>query len=382
MPRRSKGPALWLKKFYDGRPSVWIIRDRFNGQRKDTSTGLGALASEWDRRDALSRYLNERHDPTPKGERDPNQALVSDCLSVYLADRLERIRKSGLRRSDSRQNEARAISIRLIKFFGTFTVSEINGQLQKSYAKGRGSQSSARRDLIFLAAAINSYTKHAGGLRLTFSPLLPDQSSPRERWLTRHEAARLIRAAWRARQTDRGGGEGRFVGKHVARSILVALYTGSRSGSICDATVIPTIGRTFVDLDRGVFVRKALGAKETNKKAPTIDLPPRLLAHMRRWWRLGISNHSVIEWNGKPVKNAYHGFIAARDAAGLGKDVVQHTLRHTAVSWYVRAGVPTDVVGKYIGMSEAVLRKTYAHHMPGGFNPIISAGSKFGRTGS
>ena len=98
-----------------------------------------------------------------------------------------------------------------------------------------------------------------------------------------------------------------------------------------------------------------MGARDTNKCQPTVDIPPRLLAHMRRWKRLHISNHSVIEWCGKPVKSVRRGFIAARDAAALDEKVIPHTLRHTAVSWYLQARTPTGVVADYVGMSEHIL---------------------------
>lgn len=381
MPRQSRGPYLYFKKAHAEHEAVWIIRDRINGVRKDTSTKLGIGASEQDRLAALARYCAERHDPAPKSGRDPNQALVADCLSVYLDKKLKRFApRPDDRRAISRQNEDRAITLRLVEFFGTYAVGELTGDLQEAYAKQRGPQSSARRELSFLAASINSYNKKKGGAHLKFSPVLPDASPSRDRWLTRQEAARLIWAAWRARQKNRGGEGGRFVGRHVARFILVGLYTGTRAGAICNAALLPAIGRGHVDLDRGIFVRKAQGARETNKRAPTVELPPPLLAHMRRWHRLGISNHSVVEWCGKPVKNVRRGFVAARDAAGLDDKVIPHTLRHTAVSWYLRAGVPTSVVADYFGMSEHILRKHYKHHMPGAFDPIMQASRNFGRT--
>lgn len=284
------------------------------------------------------------------------------------------------RRAISRQKEAQAQAKRLIKFFGECTVDQVTGNLQKEYAKQRGSQSSARRELSMLAAAINAYTKDAGGLHLKFSPTLPDDCDPRDRWLTRQEAAKLVMSAWRARQTDRGGWDGRRVGQHVARAILVGLYTGTRAGAVCGAALTQSIGRGFVDLDRGVFIRKARGSRDTNKKQPTVKIPPKLLAHMRRWKRLGISNHSVIEWCGKPVKSVYRGFTSARVAAGLDAEVIPHTLRHTAISWYLRAGEPKDTVSEYCGVSIHVLNKHYRHHMPGAFDGIMDASRTFGRT--
>jgi integrase len=306
---------------------------------------------------------------------------VADCLSVYVEKKEKRFTPTD-KRGIYRQTEERTIARRLIAFFGLYTVGEISGELQEQFAEQRGSQSSARRELSFLAAAINSFYKKKGGMHLVFSPMLPEALPARERWLTRQEAARLVRAAYRARQKNRGGGDGRHVGKHIARFILVALYTGSRAGAICAAALTPAIGRGYVDLDAGKFYRKALGARDTNKRQPTVEIPPRLLAHMRRWKRLGISNHSVIEWCGKPVVNIRRGFVAARDAAGLDAKVIPHTLRHTAVSWYLRAGVPTSIVADYVGMSDHILKKVYKHHMPGHFDPILHGAHHFGRTGT
>jgi hypothetical protein len=156
----------------------------------------------------------------------------------------------------SRQKEDRTIARRLTEFFGLHTVGEVSGELQEEYAEQRGSQSSARRELSFLAAAINSYNKKKGGMNLVFSPVLPEASPARERWLTRQEAARLLRAAWHARQKNRGGEDGRHVGKHIARFILVGLYTATRAGAICGAALTPAIGRGHVDLASGRFHRK------------------------------------------------------------------------------------------------------------------------------
>jgi hypothetical protein len=133
--------------------------------------------------------------------------------------------------------------------------------------------------------------------------------------LTRSEAARLIWAAWRKRRKTDNGKLGRYTSRHIARYILVAIYIGSRNGDVCGAALMPTIGRGFVDLDRGIFKRKPDNKKETSKRQPTVPIPPRLLAHMRRWGRLGISQHSVIEWDGKPIKRITVGTALLRRLA-------------------------------------------------------------------
>jgi integrase len=162
----------------------------------------------------------------------------------------------------------------------------------------------------------------------------------------------------------RGQDTQRAVGRHVARFILVGLYTGTRSSAICGAAVVPTIGRGHVDLERGVFYRRAIGRRQTKKRQPPVKLPPRLLAHLRRWHRLGLSRNAVIEWNGVPVDSVRKGFAAAVKAAGLGVDVTPHILRHTCATWLMQKGVDLWEAAGFLGMTAQQLEATYGHHHP------------------
>ena len=157
-----------------------------------------------------------------------------------------------------------------------------------------------------------------------------EKSEGRDVWLTRNQAADLIRAAWRAKQVMQDRRTSRAVGRHLARFILVGLYTGSRSGAICGAALMPTIGRGHVDLERGVFYRRALGARETKKRQPPVRLPDRLLAHLRRWRRLGIAKQAVVEWNGKPVRSVRKAFRRSREDSGprWARDHAAHPAAH------------------------------------------------------
>jgi integrase len=152
--------------------------------------------------------------------------------------------------------------------------------------------------------------------------------------------------------------------RHVARFILVGLYTGTRSSAICGAALIPTIGRGHVDLERGVFYRRAIGRRQTNKRQPPVKLPPRLLAHLRRWERLRLSRRAVVEWNGKPVTSVRKGFEAAARSAGLGADVTPHVLRHTCATWLMQAGVNLWHAAGFLGMTVQQLERDYGHHHP------------------
>lgn len=130
----------------------------------------------------------------------------------------------------------------------------------------------ARRELEDLRAAINHHRRE-GLCSEIVSVALPARNEARERWLTRSEAARLLWAAWRAKQVMRDNETRRAVGRHVARFILLGLYTGTRSSAICGAALMPTIGRGFVDLDQGVFYRRAIGQRQTKKRQPPGQAP-------------------------------------------------------------------------------------------------------------
>ncbi len=388
MPRHSKGPRLALQKG-QGRTPRWIIRD---GQR---ITGTGC--DEGDRVKAegkLAEYILAKHDPAKALDKaNPNATKIADVLAVEM----KRIATTAM--SEHRKSELITVLENMGIWFGERVVGDLGGELQEQYAAermnavtGAPAPIAAYRDLKLLAAAINRYLKRKiGGIQSRFSPVLPEAPEARERWLTRDEAAKLIWAAWRARKaTKLPASVGRHTSRHIARYILVGVYTGSRNGDICGAAVIPTIGRGYVDLDKGEFRRKPDNKKETSKRQPTTPIPPRLLAHMRRWKRLGISNRAVIEFNGKPVQVIKEGWNTVVEKAGLATDdkrkkVLRHTLRHTAITWYLtpdrRTGkaVDIEIVSQFCGVSVATIRKTYRHVMPGTFDAVMAASLNFGR---
>jgi integrase len=370
MPRPRKSARLWLRPSRHDREAVWVVLD--GGKEFSTGCGQGDVAGA---EQAFAGYVANKHDPKKAVRQgDPNSTKVADAISVYWTDHAQKL---------SRPEAIRKRLDTLLDFFGLKVVGELNGSLQRKYAEQRGSLSAARRELEDLAAAINYILRDkVGGAIQQFRPVLPEAAEARDRCLTREEAALLIRTAWRARQRNRGGAIGPHTSKHLARFILIALYTGTRAGAICNAALVPSIGgRGYVDLERGVFHRKAVGARTTNKRQPTVDIMPRLLAHMRRWQRLGISKHSVIEYQGEPILRVTKAFETIREAANL-PDVSPHTLRHTSISWYLRAGVAISDVSDYCGVSEAIIRRHYKHHLPGTYDRVFEAAPRFGKVGS
>jgi integrase len=264
---------------------------------------------------------------------------------------------------------------RLVKWLGGKMLSDVTGANCRAFAKHRGNAGGSRRDLEDLRAAINHHAKegfHRGLVRV----VLPEKGLPRERWLTRSEAATLLWACWRYRETQTvhiGKHKGQKIVtdkrplRHIARFILIGLYTGTRAGAIATASPLRVAGKSFVDLDSGIFNRLAIGKRASTKRQTPVPLPDRLLAHMRRWVRLGISKNHFVEWAGKPVSSVKTGFGSAVRIAGLDVtvgNVTPHTLRHTAATWLMQRAAPMWEAAGFLGMSEKTLRDTYGHHHP------------------
>jgi integrase len=152
--------------------------------------------------------------------------------------------------------------------------------------------------------------------------------------------------------------------RHIARFILIGLYTGTRAGAIAAASPYAEPDRSHVDLERGIFYRKQIGKRATKKRQTPAPLPPRLLAHLRRRRDRKLIATCFVEFNGKPVASVKKGFKTAVGLARLPDNVTPHTLRHTAATWLMQRGVPIWEAAGFLGMSPEVLQDTYGHHDP------------------
>lgn len=354
MPRRSKGPRLWLqpeRRRDDGssESAVWLIRD--GATKRSTGASPRELAKA---ETALAEYILGKSRAPRVSNRDPAQVRVADVITIYSDD---------VASKHARPRETAARLDHLLDYFGELTLAQVNKMTCEDYANKRGHQAAARRELEDLRAAVVHHWK--GGLCAALTPVtLPERGRPRERWLMRSEAARLLFAAWRYREQQNFRGTDRRTRRHIARFILVALYTGTRAGAICAAGFEPTQGRGWLDLEHGVFYRRALGRRETKKRQTPVRLPPRLLAHLRRWKRLGIAKAAAVEWNGKTVKRINKAFRSVRADAKLGADVSPHTFRHTCATWLAQRGVPTWEAAGFLGMTTETFERVYGHHHP------------------
>ncbi len=261
---------------------------------------------------------------------------------------------------------------RLNEWWGAKMLGEVNAEACRSYAKKRGKRGGARRDLEDLRAAIGHHAVE-GYHREIVKVSLPNKGQPRDRWLTRSEAAKLVWVCWRYREMQKGSrraiddvkvATSKRPLRHLARFILLGIYTGTRAGALAAASPIPAIGRSYVDLERGRYYRLKQGSEKTNKRQPTVPIPLRLLTHLRRWHRANPEAMHFVEYNGKAVTSVKTAFKSAVKLAGLGPGISPHTLRHTAATWLMQRGADPWQAAGYLGMSLEVLLNTYGHHHP------------------
>lgn len=343
MPRPSKGARLFQRagKFY--------IRD---GERRiSTGTSDRGQAEK-----GLARYIAEKGRPT--GPASPESMTVADALDLYGTERAPHVADP--------ERIGYAIAA-LLPVLGSLPVASLTGAVCRRYGDARGvSPGTVRKELQVLQAAINHCVREGyltAGRQLT----LPAAPPPRDRWLTRDEAARLLRAARRNPNT-----------RHLARFILVALYTGTRSSAILGLRFMPHTGGGHVDTERGLMFRRAPGQAETKKRQPPIPLPRPLLAHLRRWERGGAA--WVVEYRGPGAGASRGGRVGSLKTvwrsvlAESGIDhCTKHDLRHTAVTWAMQAGVDKWAAAGFFGLTFDMIERVYGHHHPDHLRSAVEA---------
>jgi integrase len=155
----------------------------------------------------------------------------------------------------------------------------------------------------------------------------------------------------------------RYPLRHLAKFILLGLYTGTRARAIAAASYEKGVGRSFVDVEHGLFYRLLEGKPETKKRQPPVPIPPRLLAHLRRWAAKRSIGEHVVERSGAPVKSVKTAFNSAVRRANIER-ASPHTLRHTAATWLMQAGVDKWEAAGFLGMTVQTLDRVYGHHHP------------------
>ena len=363
MPRKSKGARLYWRSGKGKRKGVYVIRE---GSREYSTGTVDSRAAQA----ALNAYLMRGNQP--ERNRAEHEVSVAEILAIYGEARAEEVVDP--------ERIGHAISA-LVDGWGYSTVADVHEESCQNYARFRRNgyereveekiikrrpvgNGTIRRELGCLRSAL-----HLGVKRRILSSVppiwLPEAPNPKDRWLTRDEAASLIRAARRRPET-----------RYLARFILVGLYTGSRKSVILGLKFAPHAGGGHVDLRTGQMYRKGREQRSSKKKTPPVRLPSKLLSHLRRWRAAG--EKWLVEKEGMGIACIKNDWEDIREAADM-PDVTPHTLRHTAITWAMQTGANVWHVSRYFGVSLETLEKVYGHHHPQHMQTAVAAADKMGK---
>lgn len=350
MPRPNKGPYL------DTAPTgIYEIRWTERGRSKRRSTGTSNFEQA---QKILAHFilLKDREDAIEAGE----ILMVSDILGDVEA-------KSGFSYWHSHvvphvtTVENHKIFIRhLMAHFGSIEVKSIsaNDVLRYSRArenltvgKRRAGPGTIRRELGVLIAAINWAVKNKLLSRDDVPSIArPASPAPKDRWLAREEAERLLKEA-------RGDNDAL---PDVYKFIVLVLATASRKQAVYD------LERSQIDLERGMIYLNPTGRRQTRKRRPPIPIAD--------WFR-PILEQILEEAKGKRLLNGESrnklgrrrdiegAFAKICEKAGL-EGVTPHVLRHTWGTWAAQAGVPLADIGGVMGDDIETVYRNYLHHCP------------------
>jgi len=328
----------------------WYIRWTEGGRTKQRSTGTADIESA---QEVYADFLRVRARGRRQGPRDPAGLPIAEALALYGEEHAPE--------TAAPERIAYAIDA-LLTFFSENTVAHVSKETCRAYGRARGkSDGTIRRELTVLRAALN-YAVGEG--RLTYAPVvhLPPPPAPRTRWLTRAEAAALLRQARRVKRSR----------LYLPLFVLIGLYTGARKESIL------SLRWPQVDLERGRIDFNQPGRKRTKKGRPIIPIPRRLITFLRLARQRGGELGYVVNRHGVPIHDIKKAFARAAIDAGFrrqdgtdGKDkpiwratISPHVLRHTAGTWMAQRAVPLWEIGGYLGHGHERTTELYGHHHP------------------
>jgi integrase len=165
------------------------------------------------------------------------------------------------------------------------------------------------------------------------------ESPGRLRYLTTDEFSRLLMAS----------------AYHLKKVLVGAVHTGGRLKEL--------LGLRWgdIDLEHGIVYFRADITKSGKERV--VPISPELDVMLREL-RPGRPAEPVFEYAGRQLKSVRTGFESARLKAGLGNDVVFHTLRHTFASWYIENGGDPKRLQEYMGHSSLEQTLIYIHLSP------------------
>jgi integrase len=203
------------------------------------------------------------------------------------------------------------------------------------------------RELVTLRAALK-FAKAEKWISEAPYIEVPAQPAPRDRWLTREEADKLLAGA---------------EASHVQVFLVTALYTAARPAAVLELTW------DRVDFKLG---RISLGMGAGNKKRAVVPIAEPLRPILEEARQMATCPY-VVEHGGRRVASVKKGVQAAARRAGVA-GVTPGVLRHTAATWMALAGVPIDEIGRLLGHTNSrITWRVYAKYQPDYLEGAVAA---------
>lgn len=349
MSRDRKAPRLFLKRQSAPHSPLWVIRDG--------ATRIGTGCHQDNRRgaeEALARYIGNKY--APPQALPSNELYIDEVLAGYLKDYAAH--------SLSRVflfDTARPVLV----WWSGKKLSEVNKANCRRFVEWRTAQKyrgrsisdqTARHNLKTLRAAINWYHSEHGPLASVPKVTLPTMAPQKtDYWLARSEVAARVKAARKHPRT-----------RHVARALLIGVYTGTRPGAIFSLKWLPSPTGGWFDLDSATLHRRGINSRQSRKRQPPARIHAKLLPHLKRWRAkdkaYGIT--SVVHYQGEEIAKLRRSWGTVARMAGSKRKDGPHIMRHTAATWQMQAGTNLYEAAGYLGMSPETLWSVYGHHHP------------------
>jgi integrase len=344
MPRpRPQEPQL---QQYRGR---WYVVWWEGGTRRRISTGTS---------DGV-RARQSLADFQAKLERRPLKLTAAEALDRYVEAKATKV--VALKRLT---HAAAALKIG----FGDLRVDQVNQSQWDRYAAQRVTRPPARGDptkhkprAVSTGTLRREFNVLRAALRLAWKdgylvkpPTIdaPPDSAPRDRFLTKTEARKLIAAA---------------APPHVRVFLAIALFTGARKGSILALTW------DRVNFQTGMIDFQEPDRRITSKRRSVVPMNANLLpvletAHLAR------QSDYVVEYFGKPVPTGLRwSFRRLCERAGLNWVPTPHHIKHSVASWFAMERVPIDQAADWLATDPRTLRRVYRKFDPTYLRSVATA---------
>lgn len=305
----------------------------------------GEFCVTWDEGDIRRRYKLGTSDPKEAERRAasrhaeltrPKGTTVADLWASYCLD------KAGRSVATTMGYTWKALEPR----FGRLEGEAVSVADCRAYTADRRKQGRKDGSIHTELGHLRSVLVWAQRQRLTtFAPHIerPTKPEPKEGYLTRAEASRLVEAS---------------NAPHIKTAIFLMIGTGARN----EAALQLTWDRVNFDT-KMIQLRNPFDPARRKGRA-TVPMNAKLLVALQTAKEGALSPY-VIEWAGGPVKSIKKGIKTAGAAIGR-PDVSPHMLRHSAAVWLAEDGHSMEEIAQFLGHGNTrITASVYARYSPG-----------------